>query len=72
MASRTPGPKTKGQIGDMKVEETKMKPNVPNQELGDDMEPIIGIASQEATIENIQKIIKNKGYGRKPKKPLKK
>ena len=41
MASRTPGPKTKGQIGDMKVEETKMKPNVPNQELGDDMEPII-------------------------------
>tara|TARA_R110002020_G_scaffold209108_1_gene415055 strand:+ start:3298 stop:3528 length:231 start_codon:yes stop_codon:yes gene_type:complete len=73
MRSRIPGPKTKGQIGDMEVEDTKMQPNVPNIEIGkgldNDVEPIIGGRSPEATIENIQKIIKNKGYGRKPKKP---
>ena len=33
MASRTPGEKKPGKVGDMKVEETKMQPNVPNQEL---------------------------------------
>ena len=32
MASRTPGKTTQGKIGDMKVEETTMMPNVPNQE----------------------------------------
>ena len=29
MASRTPGPTTKGKIGDTEVEETTMMPNVP-------------------------------------------
>ena len=36
MASRTPGPKKPGKVGDMKVEETKMKPNVANSELSTD------------------------------------
>ncbi len=36
MASRTPGEKKPGKVGDMKVEETKMQPNVPNQELSTD------------------------------------
>ena len=75
MASRTPGEKKPGKIGDMEVEETKMQPNVPNTEIGkgldDDVEYIIGRQPSEATMENIQKIIKNKGYGRKPKKPKK-
>ena len=30
MASRTPGPKKPGKVGDMRVEETKMQPNVAN------------------------------------------
>jgi len=36
MASRTPGPKKPGKIGNMKVEETKMQPNVANSELSTD------------------------------------
>ncbi len=36
MASRTPGPKKSGKIGNMKVEETKMQPNVANSELSTD------------------------------------
>jgi len=36
MASRTPGPKKPGKVGDMKVEETKMQPNVANSELSTD------------------------------------
>ena len=46
-----PGKKTLGQIGDMKVEETKMQPNVPNIEerpRADDVINFEGLSSKNA------------------------
>ncbi len=60
MASRTPGEKKPGKVGDMKVEETKMKPNVPNQELSTKDFTLMSEAEVSEELDNIV-------Y--KPKKP---
>ena len=62
MASRTPGEKKPGKVGDMKVEETKMQPNVPNQELSTDGFTLM-------TEKEISEELDNVVY--KPKKPKK-
>ena len=61
MASRTPGKTTQGKIGDMKVEETTMMPNVPNQE-----RPFEGLPSKNAK-EFAQEIV----ISHNPKRPKK-
>jgi len=53
MASRTPGPKKPGKVGDMKVEETKMQPNVPNQELSTDGFTLMSEAEVSEKLDNI-------------------
>ena len=58
MASRTPGPKKPGKVGDMKVEETKMQPNVPNQELSTDG---FTIMSESEISEKVQSAISESG-----------
>jgi len=60
MASRTPGPKKPAKVGDMKVEETKMQPNVPNRELSTDGFTLMSEAEVSEKLDNIV-------Y--KPKKP---
>ena len=60
MASRTPGETKPGKVGDMKVEETKMQPNVPNQELSTDGFTLM-------TEKEISEELDNVVY--KPKKP---
>tara|TARA_R100000458_G_scaffold33335_2_gene30655 strand:+ start:5767 stop:5970 length:204 start_codon:yes stop_codon:yes gene_type:complete len=67
MASRTPGEKKPGKIGDMKVEETKMKPNVPNQELSTDGYTLMG----EAVIQKLKTTPNIVYKPKKPKKPKK-
>ncbi len=62
MASRTPGEKKPGKVGDMKVEETKMQPNVPNQELSTDG---FTLMTEKEISEELDNIV----Y--KPKKPKK-
>tara|TARA_R100001369_G_scaffold32290_1_gene56910 strand:+ start:1159 stop:1368 length:210 start_codon:yes stop_codon:yes gene_type:complete len=66
MASRTPGPKTQGKIGDMQVEETTMKPNVPNQERprAEDAINFDGLPTK-----NAQEIAKEISISYNPKKP---
>jgi len=54
------GKKTKDKIGDMKVQVTKMKPNVPNQELSTDGFTLI---SEKEISEELDIVV----Y--KPKKP---
>ena len=73
MASRTPGKTTQGKIGDMKVEETTMMPNVPNQELpvperprADDVINFEGLPSKNAR-EVAQEIV----ISYNPKRPKK-
>jgi len=60
MAPRTPGPKKPGKVGDMKVEETKMKPNVPNQELSTDGYTLMSEAEVSEKLDNIVYKPKNK------------
>ena len=60
MASRTPGPKKPGKIGNMKVEETKMQPNVANSELSTDGFTLMTEKEMSEELDNIV-------Y--KPKKP---
>ena len=62
MASRTPGETKPGKVGDMKVEETKMQPNVPNQELSTDG---FTLMTEKEISEELDNIV----Y--KPKKPKK-
>ena len=68
MASRTPGKTTQGKIGDMKVEETTMMPNVPNQERqrADDVINFEGLPSKNAK-EIAQEIV----ISHNPKRPKK-
>ena len=63
MASRTPGPKKPGKIGNMKVEETKMQPNVANSELSTDGFTLMTEKEISEELDNI--VYKPK----KPKKP---
>lgn len=60
MASRTPGEKKPGKVGDMKVEETKMQPNVPNQELSTDGYTLMSEAEISEKLDNIVYKPKNK------------
>ena len=64
MASRTPGPKTQGKIGDMQVEETTMMPNVPERERAEDAINFDGLPSK-----NAQEIAKEISISYNPKKP---
>ena len=68
MASRTPGPKTQGKIGGMQVEETTMKPNVPNQERprAEDAINFEGLPSK-----NAQEIAQEIAISYNPKRPKK-
>jgi hypothetical protein len=64
MASRTPGPTTKGKIGDTEVEETTMMPNVPNRERAEDAINFEGLPTK-----NAQEIAKEISISYNPKKP---
>ena len=64
MASRTPGPTTKGKIGDTEVEETTMMPNVPNRERAEDAINFEGLPTK-----NAQEIAQEIAISYNPKKP---